>query len=217
MQQNQVQNKTSIKELIVKNKWYFFIDFCIILLITFSLLYLFNLVPPEFQNVIGRYQNNNSETAVIGKGELPVKIEIPEVSVDAQVYNTDSTSTAVLDDFLLHGAVRWPGSGLLGEPGNVLIFGHSTSYKIVNNQAFKTFVGLKNLRAGDLISVYSDNNEYVYAVLSVNMEEASDVLVNFNTTDSLLTLSTCNTSIGDTSARYVVQAKFVSEKAIPQS
>lgn len=209
---NNDQKNMSFKQIILQNKRYFLINFCIILLITFSILYLFNLVPPEFQNVVGRLPENDS---AIGTGELPVSIQIPEVGVNAQVYNPATTSVSVLDDYLLHGAVRWPGSGLLGQKGNVLIFGHSTSFKIVNNQAFKTFVGLKNLKQGDLISVYSGNNEYVYSVLSVEMKEASDVIVDFNTTDSLLTLSTCNTSIGDTSARYVVQAKFVSKKAIP--
>jgi LPXTG-site transpeptidase (sortase) family protein len=214
MKETNDENKISFTKLIAENKAYFFINFCIVLLITFSILYLFNLVPPEFQNVVGRAPENDTN---IGTGELPISIVIPEVGVNAQVYNPATTSVSVLDDWLLKGAVRWPGSGLLGQKGNVLIFGHSTSYKIVNNQAFKTFVGLKNLKPGDLISVFSGNNEYVYSVLTVEMKEASDVIVNFNTTDSLLTLSTCNTSIGDTSARYVVQAKFVSKKAISQN
>src|ERR1035437_2598873 len=211
MAKNRAQSRTSIKDLSIENKWYFFINFFIVLLITFSILYLFNLVPAEFQMVVGR---DPVKETVVGVGEAPLAIKIPEVGVDTQVYNPATTSTEVLDSYLLKGAVRWPGSGLLGERGNILIFGHSTSFKIVNNQAFKTFVGLKNLKAGDSISVFSGKYEYIYAVLTVEMKEAKDVIVQFNTTDSLLTLSTCNTSIGDTDARYVVQAKFASKKAI---
>lgn len=211
MAKNKAQNTKDIINLIQENKWYFFINFFIVLLITFSILYLFNLVPEEFQMVIGR---DPVKQVVVGVGEAPLAVKIPEVGVDTQVYNPQSTSTDVLDSFLLKGAVRYPGSGLLGAKGNVLIFGHSTSFKIVNNQAFKTFVGLKNLKQGDLISVFSDKYEYIYSVQTVEMKEAKDVIVNFNTADSLLTLSTCNTSIGDHDARYVVQAKFLSKKAI---
>jgi len=96
----------------------------------------------------------------------------------------------------------------------MLIFGHSTSYKIVNNPAYKAFVGLKNLKAGDLIYVYSEKTIYTYKVLSVDMKEADQVIVNFNTKERMLTLSTCNTSIGDKSARYIVQAIYVSEKPV---
>jgi LPXTG-site transpeptidase (sortase) family protein len=102
----------------------------------------------------------------------------------------------------------------LGSNGNVLVFGHSTSYKVVSNQAYKTFVGLKNLKAGDLISVFSGTTEYTYKVLTVEMKEANDFVVYFETNKKLLTLFTCNTSIGDKSARYVVQAEFVSKNAI---
>ncbi len=211
MTENKGQNSISFKQLIIENKWYFFVNFCIVLLITFSILYLFKLVPVEFQTIIGR---DPAKEIVVGVGEAPLSIKIPKVGVDVQVYNPQSTSTTVLDDWLLKGAVRYPGSGLLGAQGNVLIFGHSTGFKVVNNQAFKAFVGLKNLKVGDSISVFSDKYEYIYTVLSVEMKEAQDVIVKFNTTDSLLTLSTCNTSIGDHDARYVVQAKFASKKLI---
>ncbi len=182
-------------------------------MITFSILYLFGLVPKEFDTIIGRYPG--IESTLGQKGELPLSIKITEVEVDTQVYNPESTSTEVLDDYLSKGAIRYPGSGLLGANGNVLLLGHSTSFKVVINQAYKTFVGLKNLKSGDLASVFSGAYEYIYKVNSVKMEQASNVRIDFNTNGKqLLTLVTCNTSVASKEARYIVVAEFVSKKSI---
>jgi LPXTG-site transpeptidase (sortase) family protein len=205
--------KMNIKSLISKDNLYYFLTFLVILMFSFSILYLFGLVPTEFNTIIGRYPDQESTHGQYG--ELPLSIKIPEVGVDAQVYNPGSTSTEVLDNYLAKGAIRYPGSGLLGTSGNVLLLGHSTSFKVVINQAYKTFVGLKNLKNGDLASVFSGSYEYVYKVDSVKMEEASNVRIDFDTNGrKLLTLVTCNTSVASKEARYIVVAEFVNRKSI---
>src|SRR5690348_6248473 len=90
MKQNKAQNQI-IKDLLIKKYFYTFIVFLVIILITFSVLYLFGLVPEEFNTIIGRYPG--IESTLGQKGELPLSIKIPEVEVDAQVYNPESTST----------------------------------------------------------------------------------------------------------------------------
>jgi LPXTG-site transpeptidase (sortase) family protein len=195
-----------------KKKLLFGLDFILVLIITFSTLYLFDLVPEEFKNVIGRYPDSKVEE-VKGQGEMPLSIKIPSIGVDSQIYNPVSTDVSVLDSYLLKGAVRYPGSALLGTSGNVFLFGHSTGYKIVNNQAYKTFNGLKNLKAGNLISVFSVKNEYVYEVLTVRLEGADEALVKFDSIGKKLTLSTCNT-FGAKSERYVVEAELLNFKPI---
>ena len=197
--------------LILENKGYFFINLFIILTMTFSILYLFGLVPEAFKTIIGR--DPVKETTANRVGELPLSVVIPAIGVDTQIYNPSTTSPKVLDDFLLKGAVRYPGSGLLGGSGNIFLFGHSTGFKIVNNQAFKTFNGLKNLKKDDLIHVFSDKYEYVYKVLSVEMVGADKALVEFNTKNEMLTISTCNT-FGAKSDRYVVQFLYVAKKLL---
>ncbi len=198
-------------ELILENKGYFFINLFIILTMTFSILYLFGLVPEEFKTLVGR--DPVKEVKENKVGELPVSIVIPEIGVNAQIYNPSTTSVEVLDSFLLKGAVRYPGSGLLGGSGNIFLFGHSTGFKIVNNQAFKTFSGLKNLKKDDLIHVFSDKYEYVYRVTSVTMVSADKALVEFNTKNEMLTISTCNT-FGEKSDRYVVESIYVAKKLL---
>ena len=211
MQENKAQNKIGIKGLIWKHKFHFFIDVIIVFLITFSVLYLFGLVPNEFNTTIGRFPD--TESVGNQKGELPLTLTAPTVGINTQVYNPDSTSTDVLDSYLLKGAVRYPGSGLPGGNGNVFIFGHSTGFKIVHNQAYKTFVGLDKLKTGDPIYVFSGSNVYTYKVQWVKMETADEALVVFNTKENLLTISTCDT-FASKEDRYVAQAMFVSKAPI---
>src|SRR5690349_19203838 len=98
MLKNKAQNQI-IKDLLVKKYFYTFIVFLVILMITFSVLYLFNLVPEELNTIIGRFPD--IESTLGQKGELPINIKIPEVGIDAQVYNPASTSVEVLDSYLL--------------------------------------------------------------------------------------------------------------------
>ena len=185
--------------------------FLVVCIITFSFLYLFGLVPDEFKTVVGRFQEK--EYTGNQDGEVPLKIQIPKIGVNAEVYNPATTTVSILDNYLLKGAVHYPGSSLLGGEGNVFIFGHSTGFIVVNNQAFKTFNNLKNLKQGDLINVFSDKNIFVYKVSSVKLTGAEKELIEFNTTLNKLTLSTCNT-FGAKSERYVVEADFVNKSSI---
>jgi LPXTG-site transpeptidase (sortase) family protein len=208
--ENKPQNKPNVWKTIGQNKLLTLIYFLIILSLTFGVLYLFNLVPSEFMTIVGRYPGGET---IQSNGELPLEVKIPEVGVDTFVYNPDSTSTDVLNTYLEKGAVRYPGSGLLGGIGNVFLFGHSSGLSIVHNQAYRTFNGLKELKPGDLISVYSQNNEYVYSVTSVRMDKASDIQVVFDVKTRMLTLTSCNVW-GAKEDRYIVEAQFVTEKPI---
>ena len=212
MKQNKDKNRI-VRDMLIKKYFYSTVVFLVIIMITFSILYVFGLVPKEFDTIIGRYPGVESTQG--RTGELPLNIKITNASIDAQVYNPSSTSTEVLDEYLKKGAVRYPGSGLLGASGNIFLLGHSTSFKVVINQAYKTFVGLKDLKEGDTVSVFSGSYEYIYKVNSVKMEEASNVRIDFDTKGKqLLTLVTCNTSVSSKEARYIVVAEFVSKKSI---
>ena len=189
----------------------FSVIFLLVCILTFSFLYLFGLVPDEFKTIVGRFQEKEYTGNKIG--EAPLKIQISKIGVDAEIYNPSTTSVSVLDSYLLKGAVHYPGSALLGGEGNVFIFGHSTGFKIVNNQAFKTFNNLKGLSEGDIINVYSDKNNFIYKVSSVKLVGAEEELIKFDTTGKKLTLSTCNT-FGAKSERYVVEANFVNKTDI---
>ncbi|MEX0917312.1 MAG: sortase [Candidatus Paceibacterota bacterium] len=138
----------------------------------------------------------------------PTRIVIESIGVDVEIKNPQSRDIKVLDEALKEGAVRYPGSGKLGESKNVFLFGHSSSLPIVRNSNFKAFNKLDELRAGDMIRVAGGGKEHLYRVYSLKLVEADSALVDLSGSDAKLTLSTCN-SFGDPGERFVVEAEFV--------
>lgn len=151
-------------------------------------------------------------TTIKGKGELPYRVVATSIGLDTNVVRPVSADYTLLDNALAKGAVYYPGSGLTGS-GNMFIFGHSTSYKYVNNKAYQVFNNIKNLKQGDEITVYGQDKAYIYKVREVKLVNASNELVSFSHDRNMLTLSTCN-SFGQKTDRYVTEADFVSTKAL---
>lgn len=154
-----------------------------------------------------------TSTPVVIVSEQPTKIEIPAISLSATVSNPTSTVIATLDQQLLKGAVRYPTSALLGETGNVVLFGHSSYLPVVLNQAYKTFNDIQKLTAGDTVIVYSSGTAYTYAVRTVEKESTNTAGIPLKVDGRVLTLSTCD-SFGAKSDRFVVTADFVESHSI---
>ena len=140
--------------------------------------------------------------------EAPTRIAIEKINVDTSINNPASVTIEELDNALLSGAVRYPGSALLGENATMFLFGHQSYLPAVRNQAFKAFNNLQDLTTGDVIRVYSDTAIYEYAVASVSLVNAEDALIPLTQGERTLVLSTCN-SFGDPGERYVVEAQFI--------
>lgn len=138
---------------------------------------------------------------------LPSHVSIPAIGVDADVRVPGSVDVTTLDHLLSLGAVYYPGSGSL-EAGNVFIFGHSTNWSVVRNQAYKTFNDLDKLQPGDYIYLDAGGQTATYEVENVRVAPDSEVLVSFAGDDRRLTLSTCNT-FGQKAERIVVEARAV--------
>ena len=179
--------------------------------VSLGVLYVFNLVPAELE--FGGFSFGEQKTMPetnsegVAKQILPAHITIPKIGVDVSISNPESDNVDVLDEYLKKGAVRYPGSGSLAG-GNMFLFAHSTGFKVVQNQAYKAFNNLKDLGAGDNISVKGEDGKvYEYKVSSVKLASDKDVLVSFDKNSHRLTLSTCNT-FGKKEERYVVEASF---------
>lgn len=141
-------------------------------------------------------------------GILPTRVVIEKVGVDTPVSNPRSTTLASLDNALLTGAVRFPGTASLDTQGSVVIFGHQSYLPVVHNKAFKAFNDLQKLTQGDTISVYSGNTEYRYAVRSVMLVTTDYGSIPLETVGRTLTLVTCN-SLGEKEERYIVKADLI--------
>jgi LPXTG-site transpeptidase (sortase) family protein len=147
-----------------------------------------------------------SGTAPTPIGVLPTHITIDKIGVNVAITNPASYSNDVLNEYLLKGAVRYPGSGTL-DKGNLFIFGHSSYLKVINNKAYKAFNGLKDLSLGDTIKIQSDSAVYIYKVSNVSLVDSDEGFVSLKTDQHMLTLATCNV-FGEKQERYLVEAVF---------
>lgn len=199
---------------IYAKKGAFLILFLVIFFVSFTALAALGIAPGSLafrqpSAPIALPANPNSAAVAKGEGELPVRIEIPAVGIKATVSNPDTTDIDALDQQLLAGAVRYPGTGVLGEDGTVLLFGHSSHLPVVHNQAYKTFNDIQNLKQGDPIYVYGANKTYTYAVESVQEENTTTGAIPIDQDGAHLTLATCD-NFGTKADRFVVTAELVS-------
>lgn len=192
---------------------YFAVVFLAVFFITFIILYFLNLIPgtsepirnvndfnSDFEEQDPRYDPPKNLTRTV-----PDKVEIPKIGVNSVIGKPNTQDVAVLDSFLTKGAVYYPGSGTL-EEGNIFLFGHSTGFRIVQNQAYKTFNDLNKLTAGDEIELTANGRKYIYKVTSVILVDEDRALVDFSDDEKKLTISTCNT-FGQKQERWVVEAR----------
>ncbi len=211
--------KTPVEEVLA-HKWSFLFFFALIFLLSFQTLSGIGMIPSSFAAFSQMPTNapivaepETPAVALVAEGELPVRIKIPAIGVEANVSNPNTTRISALDQALLTGAVRYPGTGTLGAEGNVLIFGHSSYLPVVHNQAYKAFNGIQNLKEGDLITVYGKDKAYTYAVETVEQSNTESGEIPLDVSGSKLTLATCDT-FGAKSDRFIVTAKLYSTEAL---
>ncbi len=148
--------------------------------------------------------------------ERPTHLSIPTVGITFAIVESESTAVEILDAALTKGIVHYPGSGLLGEDTNVLLFGHSSHLKYVRNPAYRALTGIEKLQSDDRIIVRGEKNEYIYSVISVRLTDKNEELVQFDSAAGKLTISTCNT-FGSKDDRYVVTADLLAVLPIEQN
>jgi sortase A len=123
------------------------------------------------------------------------RFEIPRLNMDTVVIEGDT------DADLRHAIGHIPGTALPGNAGNVGIAGHRDTF----------FRPLRNVRAGDVISLQTNGATYRYKVESteVVMPDRSDVLNP--TPEPHLTLVTCFPFyyVGSAPKRFIVHAREI--------
>ena len=149
------------------------------------------------------------------KDGTPSRLIIDKLEKTLPINNPESTDLTVLDNSLLTGVARYPGSATMKDDGTMLIFGHSSYLAVVHNQNFRAFNGIQSLVWGDLIRIQSDDYEYVYRVDQVTKLKATADSIPLQHTVKQLVLVTCNT-FGAKEDRYIVEASFVDSYPIQQ-
>lgn len=186
----------------------FLIATATIFFLSFAVLLAFDFVPETKSESAPVVQKVESTPAAIEKVEEPVRIVAKDIGLDASIVNPVSKNIAVLDKALLSGAVRYPGTALLGEEGTTLLFGHSSYLPIVRNKNYQIFNDVQELEKGSIVSVYSDTREYRYEVVSVEQAKATADRISLEQNGRFLKLVTCNT-FGAKEDRFVVTAQFI--------
>jgi len=131
-------------------------------------------------------------------GALVGRVDIRRVGVSAIVREGDDTAT------LQHAVGHIPDTALPGEPGNAGLAGHRDTF----------FRGLRNVRAGDRISVTTPAGVIEYVVRGTRIVDPDDISVLNPTESQTLTLVTCYPFyyIGSAPRRFIVHAERTSDR-----
>jgi LPXTG-site transpeptidase (sortase) family protein len=183
----------------------------IIAALTFTMLFVL-FKAPIFLNQLG-YLTSKPDTAsttvdTAQIGPDPV-ISIPKINVNAPIVFAQSNVEASVQKDLEGGVVHYAHTAAPGDPGNSVIFGHSSNdwwepgnYKFV-------FVLLDKLAVGDTFTVNYNSKQYMYKVVESKVVEPTDLTVLNQTADPEMTLITC-TPPGTSWKRLIVRAQQVS-------
>lgn len=173
-------------------------------------------LPSESETRAPITRAESTHTASLSVANAPQRIVIPKVGIDIDVVNPIAKDIPSLDTALLKGAVRYPGSALLGENSRMFIFGHQSYLPVVRNQAFKAFNGLQNVRPGDDIIVHSSSARYHYRAVSIDYVDVDTASIEIGSGAQTLTLVTCDSFGKEKTKRYVVHAEFLYEEPLTQ-
>ena len=203
----------------------FFAAFLVVTATSYGVLYAFDFYPEYNGNAVA------TSTPVVAKKPAepstkptttpatqstdiyPVKITIEALDRSVVVLNPEKSDNATLDNALLSGAIRYPGSATFSKPGTMVLLGHSSYLPTVHNKNFQAFNGIQKLEWGDIIRVETKGTEYIYRVQRVHEAKASTAEVDLQWENYELTLVTCN-SFGSKEDRFIVEAYLISKKDI---
>lgn len=140
-------------------------------------------------------------------GKALTRLEIPAIELDVVV--VEGTTPAALRA----GAGHYPETALPGEPGNVAIAGHRTTYGRPFNQ-------MDDLKPGDKIVMTTPIGKHTYEVTGqpfVVSPNDWSAITDYKEGGSFLTLTSCHPE-GSAAYRIVVRAELVeSEDTLAQS
>ncbi len=126
----------------------------------------------------------------------PIRLQIPALDLDAPVVVGDGWEQ-------LKKGVGWhAGSGLPGEPGNVVLSAHNDIYG-------ELFRYLDQLRPGDRVVVYTNQRAFTYVVTDTQIVAPTRVEVMAPTEEPIVTLISCYPYLVD-NQRIVVRARLQS-------
>lgn len=143
-----------------------------------------------------------------------IKQNIPIVKVSSKnLINHDwNALEKEMQDALREGVIHYPGTSFPGQHGNAVITGHSSYFPWDLGRFKDVFALLHQMKVGDRIITYYDQEKYIYEVTEIKVVLPTNVDVLKQTTDDRLTLITC-TPVGTNLKRLIVIAKPIKASA----
>jgi sortase A len=151
-------------------------------------------IPEHLRAEVSSYYNNLQIPTPMP--ETAVRVQIPAIDIDAPIVQGDGWEQLKL------GVGQHIGSGLPGQPGNVVLSAHNDIYG-------ELFRHLDKLAPGDSIIVYSTTSAYTYEIQETIIVEPTDVWVMDPTANATTTLISCYPYLVNTK-RIIVKAELVS-------
>ena len=142
-------------------------------------------------------------TGNVKHGDPLTRLQIPRLDINVIV--VEGTSLAALHA----GAGHYPNTALPGEPGNVAIAGHRTTYG-------KPFNRMDELKPGDRVILTTPLGRHVYEIETrARVIEPDDwsVIRDYPKRGSFLTLTSCHPE-GSADYRIVARARLVESKEL---
>ena len=140
---------------------------------------------------------------------------VPKISVEAPIaVPGDQTKKGILAS-LEEGVGLYPGSVEPGEPGRIIILGHSSRATWYRGGYATIFALLPELKEFDTFYVVGGGKKYTYQVFARKIlpPAETDSLLAIQSLESEVDLVTCY-PIGSASKRTVIQAKLISTQNI---
>ncbi|MGH7240529.1 MAG: sortase [Candidatus Saccharimonadales bacterium] len=134
-------------------------------------------------------------------------LSIPAIGLNTAVVIGQTTDSVILENDLNDGVVYYPGSVLPGQPGEIVVLGHSAPPGWPHERHDWVFSNISDLKAGDTVTLNFNGHQYHYAVKDQGIiQQGQDVkATDFNGKNNVLELVSCWPP-GKNYKRIVVQA-----------
>ena len=127
------------------------------------------------------------------KPQKKQEAKVSEYSLSIPKLKITDARVVIAGDDLAKSLIHYGGTGLPGDYGNTVIFGHSTLVQLYNPKDYKTiFATLPTIKKGDSIYLKFDGVQYRYVVYDMTVTEPNDLSsLEQRFDNSYLTLITC--------------------------
>lgn len=157
---------------------------------------------------------NGYDPAAPGDARPAIEVSIPKIGITApMVWSKSENDQAQLAD-LANGVAHFPQTASPGQPGNMIISGHSSNYVWAKGKYNYIFKNLNNLEPGDVVDLKTTQQNgkviaYHYKISEKFTTVPNDARIFENTSQSTLTLSTC-WPLGTNLRRLIVKGQLAS-------